>query len=210
MIRERIVYHFIIFSALFSFACSKGGSNLNEVTLDETVMYERDGVVLADSDSEKREDWRNAEPEQITLADKSELVTSYDSSGNKTEKRYFTHPRLKLVVVRTSTDGVKQVFVYGYGTDVKMMPEDFAETALTASATDIANAAGLTQNKPYKEYFASSTQTEPPVQISREQKIDSVETEREIAPTEPTQNVAEAEKSAEENENRRLVEEDSL
>lgn len=82
------------------------------------------------------------------LADRSEIETLTDGFGNKTESRYFeNHPRLRLVVLRTTADGRREVTVYGNGGDTKIVPE-LNDTALTASDEEIANAAKLTQSGP--------------------------------------------------------------
>lgn len=79
-----------------------------------------------------------------TYASSSKLETMTDRYGNKTETRCFDfHPRLRCVMLSTSADGQRKIFVYGQNGDVKGLPENMLDRAMTASADDIANAAGI-------------------------------------------------------------------
>ncbi len=65
-------------------------------------------------------------------------------SGNKTEMRFFSnHPRLSSVLVRTSADEKRETFVYGQDGKVKSLPENMVVTAMSASADEIADSAGI-------------------------------------------------------------------
>jgi len=87
------------------------------------------------------------EPTKI-LSDNSKLNVMYDGIGNKTESRCFeTHPRMVCVVLKSGVNGQRQAVVYGHNGDVRYLPEDKLETAMTASGDEIANLAGLTKSK---------------------------------------------------------------
>ncbi len=144
-------------------------SNLRSTPMTE-VKFEDENtsgdVVITDEDLQSKQvptsKGMRTEPNQI-LADKSEVVTMFDGYGNKTETRYFkSHPRLDIIIVRTAVDNTRQVFVYGFGGKTVSMPEEFAVTALNASADEIAEAAGLKQTRPFKSSFPLSTPTPAP------------------------------------------------
>lgn len=194
-------------TALFS-ACSQSRAvNSGEVVLEEKTENLAGGVVLTDKteeiqSSQEADTRKPAVEPTLTFADKSELVTMFDGYGNKTETRYFKgHPRLQLVTIRTAAGGMKQVIVYGFGSDVKMMPEEFAEKALTASATEIANAAELKTTRPYKDTFSRTSAPPPPAQT------------RQMKPVQPTVETTdqnsreETENPSKETENRQSNEE---
>lgn len=83
------------------------------------------------------------------LSDKSQIETIVDGFGNKVETRFFTgHPRLRLLIVRTSVKGVQKVTVYGNGGDTKNVA-GLGDRALTASGDEIANAAQLYATSSY-------------------------------------------------------------
>lgn len=78
------------------------------------------------------------------LGDLSEVITKYDRYGNKIETRYFkNHPRLDFVLIETTPNRGGQIYVYGHGTDVRTLPFEMNNSALTASGDEIANAAGI-------------------------------------------------------------------
>lgn len=82
------------------------------------------------------------------LADNSRVSTMYDGHGNKSESRYFSyHPRLGMVLLRTSSDGAQQAFVYGQNGSVKMLPGEMLPVALTASADALADAVGIHEGR---------------------------------------------------------------
>jgi hypothetical protein len=102
------------------------------------------------------------------LADKSSIETILDGFGNKIETRHFSgHPRLRLLIVRTSVDGKREVTVYGNGGGTKMVA-GLEDSALTASGDEIANAAQLYATPSYgasKNFMkGSNVQTQTPLQ----------------------------------------------
>lgn len=153
---------FYIFILLVSFAFSACSSsraaseNRIEVIFDDG--YKTDGEVVFDDrylNTDNPQTSTTTESPQETTEigdDNSEITTRYDSHGNKTETRYFgNHSRVSFVVIQTSADGQKQVYVYGYGKEVKTLQGDISDRALTAPGDEIANAAGLYQTRSEKE-----------------------------------------------------------
>lgn len=104
-------------------------------------------------------------------ADGSKITTVFDQYGNKIETRYFnSHPLLSLVILRTTGEGYRQVFVYGQNGDVKQLPENMLDKVTTASADEIANSAGITsrvQGPPQPDFVLNNTQPNsiPPIQM---------------------------------------------
>lgn len=86
---------------------------------------------------------KNAREITKLAPDGSRIDTMYDGYGNKTETRHFSDSRLKFVMLNTSASGQKQVFVYGQNGEVKSLPANMLDKVLTASANEIAGAAGI-------------------------------------------------------------------
>ena len=167
-------------------ACGDASAKKEVVFDDAAHIAAADEVVLSDAEAASGNSSdqiaaetaaaaaaRKIEPLKI-LADNSELETAYDGYGSKSETRYFkNHPRLKFVMVRTATDGTRQVFVYGYASGPALMPEDFSEKALSAPADEIANAAGLKARRGDETQITNflrrseTAQPAPPVQASQ-------------------------------------------
>ena len=137
-----------------------GGNAAND---DEITISEKD---LNDLNLHIPTSKPNSREAVKIAADRSEITTMYDGYGNKTETRYFKgHSRLKFILVRTSASGETQTFVYGYGNEVKNLPENLADKALNASADELANAAGVyeTQNFNALPNFRKKTKTLQPL-----------------------------------------------
>lgn len=84
--------------------------------------------------------------ESNTAEDKSQISVITDSYGNKSETRCFeNHPRLQCVRLITSTTGEKNVVVHGRGGEMNSLPENMLDRILTASADELASAAGIFQ-----------------------------------------------------------------
>lgn len=112
----------------------------NEIIFDDREFKEKE-----DADSMPREDFQ--EVTEIA-SDNSKISRMFDRYGNKTETRHFNyHTRLSLILLQTSADGEKQVFVYGQNGEVKTLPENMLDQVLTASADEIANSAGILQQQ---------------------------------------------------------------
>ncbi|HVE59130.1 MAG TPA: hypothetical protein VNB22_20065 [Pyrinomonadaceae bacterium] len=143
-------------SALFSACTSVESKTSEEVVIDSSSSKpSSDEVVITDSDLKGKTDSQiSTDQESKALAkrilpDNSEVETLIDGFGNKVETRYFPeHPRLRLIILRTSADGKQEATVYGYGTDTKIV-EDLGDKAMTASGDEIANTAGLNTTRGY-------------------------------------------------------------
>jgi len=102
-----------------------------------------------------------------TLADQSQVETVIDGFGNTVETRFFEgHPRLRMLIVRTSAKGNKEVTVFGNGGMTKIVT-GLGDLALTASAEEIANAAQLTATPSFgraKNFLKNKNETQPPLQ----------------------------------------------
>ncbi len=149
-----------VFSSVLFSACTNVESKTSEeVVFDSSSKPANDEVVITDSDLKDKTnkqistDRESTELAKRVLSDKSEVETLVDGFGNKVETRYFVgHPRLRLIILRTSVDGKQEATVYGYGTDTKIV-EDLGDKAITGSGDEIANTAGL---------LATRSNTNPP------------------------------------------------
>jgi hypothetical protein len=80
--------------------------------------------------------------------DNSVVETMYDAFGNKTESRVFHNDSLlKMIVLRTSTDGEKQALVYGQNGEVKTAPPTLLNKVLTTVAGEIAKAVEIFEGR---------------------------------------------------------------
>lgn len=86
--------------------------------------------------------------EQLTLApDNSEVVTTMDANGTKTETRTFkSHPRVSKTVVMTG-GGKQSARVYFHTGEERDLPADKAQTALAASGDELALAVSPIEEK---------------------------------------------------------------
>lgn len=84
----------------------------------------------------------------VTAEDGSQIRTTYDLFGNKTEIRtFFNNPRLTRVLLRTSVEDERQIYVYGQNGEVEPLPQNMLDRAMIASGDEIAAAAGITSVK---------------------------------------------------------------
>ena len=84
----------------------------------------------------------------VTADDGSQINTTYDAFGNKTEiRKFFNNPRLTQVLLRTSVEGERQIYVYGQNGEVEPLPQNMLDRAMVASGDEIAAAAGITSVK---------------------------------------------------------------
>ena len=100
--------------------------------------------------------------------DGSQIKTTYDGFGNKTEFRVFNnHPRLKYLMLRTSVTGEKQVYVHGQNGEVEGLPVNMLDKATTVSADEIASSAGITQTRQESitPTYAQTYQPQPAVPL---------------------------------------------
>jgi hypothetical protein len=147
-------------SVLFSSSCTSVESkNSEEVVIDSgnsRATNEQEEIVITDADLEDKNK-QVSTVQEVTgeakrlLPDESVIETLIDGFGNKTETRYFKeHPRLRLIILRTSAEGNQEVTVYGYGSDTAKIA-DLGDKALTASGDEIANAAQLVATRATSE-----------------------------------------------------------
>ncbi len=95
--------------------------------------------------------------------DNSVVETMYDAFGNKTESRVFYNDApLKMVVVRTSVNGQKEVLVYGQNGEVKTAPPTLLDRALTFAAREIAKAAQIFEGRRENEMLVRLQTAEMP------------------------------------------------
>jgi hypothetical protein len=110
----------------------------NEIIFDDRELEENEGASSITG--------RNFQEIIKIASDNSKISTMFDRYGNKTETRHFNyHPRLSFVLLQTSAEGKRQVFVYGLNGSVKGLSEHMLDKVLTASADEIANSAGILQ-----------------------------------------------------------------
>lgn len=156
-----LIYILLTLFSLFSFACSvsqAASEDRAEVVFDDGKHSSSGDEVVIDDNDLNLKGAQNTNssriPEEMTenLGDSSEVTTRFDGYGNKIETRKFqNHPRLDLILLRTSTDGKREILVYGFGKEVKSLPPEMIDRALTASGDELANAAGLYETRSYKE-----------------------------------------------------------
>jgi hypothetical protein len=110
----------------------------SEVTIDDAIKGAGFSVI---GDGTRRDMTRR-------LDDASEIKTTYDAFGNKTEVRiFFNNPRLRQIVLRTSVDGQRQVYIYGPNGEVEAVPSARLDEVLNAPANEVAGFAGITSVK---------------------------------------------------------------
>ncbi len=139
---------------VFSLSCSKitGSSGQNEVVFDDGYKAPaEDEVVFNDNlfhqqrNSTENYTGKSREITQIAK-DGSTVEITYDGFGNKTETRTFNgNPMLRLIMLRTGTDGSRKVFVYAKNGEIKTLPDDMLDRILTAPSGELASAAGIYQ-----------------------------------------------------------------
>lgn len=86
------------------------------------------------------------------LGDLSTVTTTFDGMGNRTELRVFkSHPRLRMVTVRTSPNGKVIATVNGNNGGVEMLYGREATEALTMTADQLANSVEMYETALDKE-----------------------------------------------------------
>ena len=131
-------------------------------------------------------------------SDNSKITTTFDRYGNKTETRHFNnHTRLSFILLRTTAEGEKQVFVYGQNGDVKSLPETMLDKVTTASADELANSAGIVNQQRQTSTSVQNTSSPNsaplrplpsynfPVQAQPAQPVEKAEKNAETGSSEP-------------------------
>lgn len=161
-----------------------------EVIFDDGYRTKSEGEVVFDDSI--LQDFNQVNPVTIEgmneqtkiLGDSSKLTIMYDRYGNRIENRSFGyHPRLTFIILQTSASGQKQVFVYGKNGEVKSLPETMLNKIFTASADEIANAAGIYQVK--REATTFNPVSPLPVQQTTLKPLPSSEFTVQNQPSEP-------------------------
>lgn len=107
--------------------------------------------------------------------DRSVIHIGYDSFGNKTESRVFYNDfLLKMVVVKTSANGEREVLAYGQNGEVKIVPQNMIDKALTANAAEIAKAVEIFEGRKENEMIARLNA--PPVELTEEALLNGEQT----------------------------------
>lgn len=149
---NRGLYFLAIIIVFLSAACAGAddSARLEEVVIDDGYKTtSANEIIIDDEDLEGKGQTisaSNGGSRDMTkiAADNSKISVMFDRFGNKTETRNFNyHPRLAFILMRTSADGKRKVFVYGQNGEVNGLPENMLDRVLTASAEEIANAANI-------------------------------------------------------------------
>jgi hypothetical protein len=76
--------------------------------------------------------------------DNTEVITSVDLYGNRTETRVFKgHRNLDRVIIRTLVDGKKVGYAHGRDGSRKQLPDHLIAVAFVATADEITDSAGI-------------------------------------------------------------------
>ena len=174
------VYFFTIFLLFLLASCSHRNENASaqkEVVFDDGYKTTVNGeVIIEDKSLEDKKETPittvgKFQKTNRIASDGSQIAVSYDGFGNKTEIRSFNNNLLvKLILLRTSNEGDRQVFVYGRNGEVKKLPVNMFDKTLTASADELAKAAGI---EPPNEEQPSLIQNIMPQSITDLQPLSS-------------------------------------
>lgn len=157
------------FLLIFSSSCAKTGdsSAQEEIVFDDGYKAPAEGEVVFDDNlfqdqQNPIEDFNGKPRERTQIAKDGSLIDiTYDDFGNKTETRsFYNNPLLKLILLRTAAAAGRQVFVYAQNGEVKKLPENMLDKVLTASPTELANAAGIFEG--IKEQPSFTQNNQPP------------------------------------------------
>ncbi len=164
---KKLIFLSIIFGAL-QLACSDSTRNApnqpRDIVFDDRLKITRNQQTgeYQTASLEIRND-KELKNSSKTLNDNSTLNTMFDGAGNKTETRFFdNHPLIKNVILRTSARGEKQIYIYAQNGDVKTSPEYLVEKALTASANELADAAGIFEQRKTRENNLTANKNSTP------------------------------------------------
>ncbi len=166
----------LILTSLLLTSCARsskkdnGAGKAGEVVFNDGIKTTAGNEIVLD-DGDLKNDAENSmsgsASAQMTkiAADGSQINTTFDRYGNKTEMRNFNYDsRLKFVMIRTAADGQKQVFVYGQNGEVKTLPENMLDKVLTAPADEIAGAVGIFQQQIQTAKPTIVQNNQPPLQ----------------------------------------------
>jgi len=143
----------VIISSLFSFGCSKAETAVSkdQAEIDKVYKTKPDGEIVFNDQSLAQTDDSSRTSSQNTTQvarDGSRVTTMFDGHGNKTEMRFFNNdPLLQTIMIRTSAKGETQVSVYGQNGRVRQLPDNMLGKAMSASASELATAAGIYEGR---------------------------------------------------------------
>jgi len=146
---------FSLSASVFFSACAGAESKVaEEVVIDNGANSPNREVIITSADikDDRPEISMTTEGGNLgkkVLTDQSFIETIIDGFGNRIETRYFPEQsRLRMLILRTSSDGKHEVTVYGKGGDTKIVAE-LKANALTASSEEIARIANLSSTPTY-------------------------------------------------------------
>ena len=159
---------YILIIIAFSISCSSAKTEPIDAQKAEVVI--EDGYKTTDAGDLLIEDkdlkhvqeavvttTESSEQNNIVAYDGSKISVMLDGYGNKSETRYFDNdPKLQMILLRTSVNGQRQIFVYGQNGEVKDLPPSMASGVLTSTADELAKAADISEGK--KERMISQSQ----------------------------------------------------
>ncbi|MDQ6788871.1 MAG: hypothetical protein M3033_18870 [Acidobacteriota bacterium] len=160
----------VIISGFFSIACSKSDKTESnaQAEIDKIYKTKPNGEIIFDDNSSGQNGAASRASSQQTTqlaSDGSQVTTMYDGHGNKTEMRFFdSDPILQSVMVRTSARGERQVSVYGQNGLVRALPDNMLDKAMSASASALASAAGISEGRRETPKPMSVQNNQPPLQ----------------------------------------------
>jgi hypothetical protein len=201
-LKPAIFLFLVVLTAAFFSACTSVESkNSEEVTIEDKTNGSREEVIITNADVKDVN--QQVSTTQATtkgakrlLSDRTEIVTSFDGYGNKTEIRYFPgNARIRYVSLRTATDGSREVTVYAANGSAKIVTE-LGDDALTLPGDQIANTAQISTTPPaspvLRNYMKSGkTQTQTPLQplpSSSFQRPPTVQYPQPVEPVQPQTN----------------------
>ena len=187
----------VLLSLLASCSSFKGSSAQEEVVFDDGHKSSTaNEVIIDDKTFQSKEDTsaivRKSSPEtNQTAKDGSQINVMYDNFGNKTETRTFNNTVLKFVLLRTSADGSRQVFVYGQNGEVKSLPKNMLDRVSTAPSNELASSAGISESFKEAPSFVKNTQlpNTTPIQSMSSYKLPARNPQTEPLPIEENNSV---------------------
>lgn len=148
-LKPAISLFLVVFTTAFFSACTSVESkNSEEVVIEDKTNGAREEIIITNADvTDENQQTSTVQattqlPKRL-LSDRTEIVTSLDGYGNKTETRYFPgNARIRYVSLRTSVDGTREVTVYAANGSAKIVTE-LGDDALTLPGDQIANTAQI-------------------------------------------------------------------
>jgi hypothetical protein len=159
----------VVFTTAFFSACTSVESkNSEEVVIEDKTNGSSDEVIITTADTTNENQpvtttQASTKIDKRLLADRTEIVTSFDAYGNKTEIRYFPgNARIRSVALQTAVDGTREVTVYAANGKAQIVNE-LGDGALSMPGDQIANAAQIstTPSSPIVRNYMKRSKVEP-------------------------------------------------